>query len=171
MRELVFNEAVWSGSGLPVNDDVGEEPLVPPVLNFSNQGSGQAAGSQYDLDAPLVPPSLFSAMAVHNQQCVGDGQPLIPPVINYAEISRQNGHSFDRSGLGVPPRVGRYPQDEQYGSGAPPRAPFNSDYEERLEESNRENKRRLGLLDEGEPLVPPNTMSAIIRDSRQRARK
>jgi len=145
MRELVFNEAVSSLTGLPI-DDCGcdESPLIPPVLNFSNQGSGQAAGSQYDLDAPLVCPTL-------NFQ-PGD-------------------HSFDRSGISPVVRGGSSSADSQYGLSAPPRAPFNDGYEERQDANNRENQRRLGLLDEGEPLVPPSTTAAIIADSRQRTQQ
>jgi hypothetical protein len=151
MRELVFNEAVSSLTGLPISDD--DELMVDNCACD---------------EAPLVPPSLFSAMPVVNEQFVGEGEPLVPPVLNFSA----GDHSFDRSGLGVEPRVGQYPQDREYGLGAPPRADFNDDYENRLEESNRENRRKLGLLDEdeGQPLVQPSMVAAAIADSRQGAR-
>jgi len=152
MRELVFNEPIWSGSGLPISDDellencacTGEEPLVPPVLNFSNEGSGVAAGSEFDL-----------------------GSPLICPTLNFSEPIP---HSFDRSGISPVVRGGSPSADSQYG-GLPPRADFNDDYENRQDANNRENQRRLGLLDEGEPLTPPSMMAAIIADSRARSRR
>jgi len=151
--ELVFNSPTWSDSGLPVNDDV--DGLVDNDCGCSE---------------PLIPPSVFSAMPVCNVETLPEGTPLVPPVLNYAEISRQNGHSFDRSGLGVPPRVGQYPQDREYGAGAPPR--FDDNYEEHLAEQHRENQRRLGLLDSAEePLTPPSMMAAIIADSRARSRR
>ena len=144
--ELVFNEPTWLDSGLPVNNDdcgcTGEEPLVPPTINYAPAANQQC---DYDLDAPLV-----------------------PPVLNFSEPIP---HSFDRSGISPVVGGGSPSADSQYGLSAPPR--FDDNYEEHLAEQHRENKKKLGLLDEGEgePLVAPSTTDAIIRDSRERTQQ
>jgi hypothetical protein len=143
---LIFNEGVWADTGLPVRND----ELVDNDCGCSE---------------PLIMPTL---MPVCNVETLPEGEPLVPPVLNFSEPIP---HSFDRSGISPIVRGGVPSADSQYGLSAPPRAPFNDGYEQRLEDGNRENKRRLGLLDPSEPLVQPSMMDAAIADSRQRSRK
>jgi hypothetical protein len=164
MSELVFNQATYSDSGLPVSNDYDEpvhnqeggSPLPDLTLNFRQ-------GQQ---------PEIVMAEAQGVRCRCPDGSPMPELLLNYATapdggtvtsiVANDGIHSYDTT---QPVKIGgRHGTDEQYGDGPAIR-------QAEPEEMSEADKRRIGLIG-GQPLDSPvlsfkkdargQTMSEIV---------